>query len=338
MKASLLHVHLENLSSKPPVFTLSPALIRLTRRHNQDLAGKVRFTVGADFADLGQRLKTADVLVTSSDAVRHPRFPRAGLADAAPKLRYLQLIGAGVEGVLPLDWLPPGIKLANNSGVHAAKAREFLLMALLALNARLPSIVWNQRQAHWDMLFTPRIRGRTLTVIGLGDMGHAAVQAGRALGLKVTGVRRSGKPVRGVDRVYRPAQLATAVRTADFIVAAVPLTAGTRNLLSREVLARTKRGVGIINIGRAGSVDYAALAALLRSGHVGGAILDVFSPEPLPADSPLWSTPNLIVSPHVSSDDRDGYMLGTMNLVCRNLRRLLARRPLENVIRQDRGY
>ena len=116
------------------------------------------------------------------------------------------------------------------------------------------------------------------------------------------------------------------------------MTAGTRNLLSREVLARTKRGVGIINIGRAGSVDYAALADLLRSGHVGGAILDVFSPEPLPAGSQLWSTPNLIVSPHVSSDDRDGYMLGTMNLVCRNLRRLLARRPLENIIQQDRGY
>src|SRR5471032_3319423 len=144
MKSIPLHVHLENLSSKPPVFTLSPALVRLTRRHNKDLAGKVRFTVGEDFADFEQRLKTADVLVTSSDAVRHPRFPRARLAEAAPRLRYLQLIGADVEGVLPLDWLPPAVKLANNSGVHAAKAREFLLMALLALNARLPAIVWNQ--------------------------------------------------------------------------------------------------------------------------------------------------------------------------------------------------
>ncbi len=336
--ASPIHVHLENLSSKPPVFELSPSLVRSTRRHNRDLDHRVRFTVGEDFAGLDRHLQTAQAVVTSADAVRDPRFPRTRLAQAAPNLRFLHLIGAGVESVLPLDWVPPRVQVTNNSGVHFDKAREFLLMALVALNARLPAAVWNQRQARWEQIFTPLIRGKTLAVVGLGDMGRAAVAAGRALGLKVTGIRRSGGKVPGVDRVYRPAQIATALRKADFIVAAAPLTPETRNLLSQEVLAQTKRGVGIVNVGRAGTIDYSALAALLRAGHVSGTILDVFFPEPLPANSELWSTPNLIISPHVSSDDLDGYMIGTMNLVCRNLRRLISRRPLENVVDPQQGY
>jgi phosphoglycerate dehydrogenase-like enzyme len=211
-------------------------------------------------------------------------------------------------------------------------------MALLALNARLPTLVWNQRQSQWQQIFTPLIRGKMLAVVGLGDLGRAAVEAGRMLGMKVIGVRRSGKKVPGVDRVFRPAQLVSALRNADFIVVATPMTPATEHLLDRDVLRRTKPGVGIVNIGRARTIDYTALAALLRSGHVSGAVLDVFSPEPLPSSSELWSTPNLIISPHVSSDDRDGYMLATMDLVCGNLRRLLARRPLENVVVPARGY
>ena len=336
----MLRVHLEHYSAKPSIFRLSSELVAATRRNNRDLGASVRFSVGEDLADLDRRLRTADVLVTSSDVVRDARFPRARLAEAAPRLRMLHLIGAGVEGVLPLDWLPPAVKLTNNSGVHVAKAREFLEMALLALNARLPAMVWNQRHARWNQnpLFTPLISGRTLAVVGLGNLGRAAVAVGRALGLKVIGVRRTGGKVAGVARVYRPAEIVTALASADFIVVAAPLTAQTRNLIDGKVLASTKAGVGIINVGRAGVIDYPALAKLLTSGHVSGAILDVFAPEPLPADSPLWSTPNLIISPHVSSDDLDGYMTGTMNLVCQNLRRLAARRPLKNVVSRDFEY
>ena len=128
------------------------------------------------------------------------------------------------------------------------------------------------------------------------------------------------------------------MRNADFIVVAAPLTAETRNLVSARVLACTKRGVGIINMGRAAVMDYRALSRMLRNGHVSGAILDVFAPEPLPAESPLWSTPNLIISPHISSDDCDGYMIATMNLVCRNLRRMISGRALENVVSIDKQY
>ena len=338
MKHRPLHVHLENLSSKPAVFALTPQLIRSTRRHNRDLRDQIRFTAGEDFANLEHRLKTAQVLVTSSDVIRDQRFPRSSLADAAPQLRLLHLIGAGVEGVLPLDWLPRGVRLSNNSGVHARKAREFLLMSLLALNSRLPAVVSNQRHSEWKQIFTPLISAKKLLVIGLGDLGMAAVQAGRVLDLTISGVSRSRKKVAGVTRVYRSADICNAVRNADFVVVAAPLTPETRNLVSARVLACTKRGVGIINMGRAAVMDYRALSGMLRNGHVSGAILDVFAPEPLPAESPLWSTPNLIISPHISSDDCDGYMIATMNLVCRNLRRMISGRALENVVSIDKQY
>lgn len=329
-----MHVHLENYTSKPRVFWLTPRLARAARRANPGL----RFTVGDDLRTLEQRLASAEVLVTSSDVIRDPRFPRARLAKVAPRLKLVHLIGAGVEGVLPLDWLPRAVRLTNNSGVHVEKAREFLLMALLALNARLPAIIANQRLARWEQLFTPRIRGKTLAVIGLGDMGRAAVAAGRQLGLRVVGVRRSGRRAAGVERVYRPARLRAALKGADFLVIAAPLTAESANLVDRAALQSLKPGAGLVNIARAGILDHQALVELLEAGHLGGAILDVLPAEPLPASSPLWSAPNLIVNPHVSSDDADRYMLDTMSLVCRNIARLRTRRRLENVVNPDHGY
>lgn len=331
-----MHVHLENFTSKPRVFWLTPQLVRATRRSHPGIG--VRFTVGEDLRDFERRLASARVLVTSSDVIRDARFPRARLAQAAPHLELVHLIGAGVEGVLPLDWLPRGVRLTNNSGVHADKAREFLLMALLALNARLPAIVTNQRLARWEQIFTPRIRGKTLAVIGLGDMGRAAVRAGRQLGLRIVGVSRSGRRVAGVERVYRPTQLRVALKGADFLVIAAPLTAQTAKLVDGAALQSMNPGGGLVNIGRAGILDHEALVDLLAAGHLGGAILDVLPAEPLPASSSLWSAPNLIVHPHVSSDDADRYMLDTMNLVCRNIARLRARRPLENVVNPDHGY
>jgi len=338
-KKPALHVHLENCSAKPRIFWLTGALAREAQKRHPDLAKHARFSTGADFANLTRNLKTTTLLITSTDVVRDPRFPRGdALAKAAPQLKLIQLIGAGIEGVLPLDWLPRGVKLANNSGVHVAKTREFLLMSLLALNCRLPAIVSNQGKSRWEQIFTPLIAGKTLAVIGLGDMGRASVSAGRQLGLTIVGVRASGKAVPGVSKVYKPAQIKTAVRGADFVVIATPLTPSTANLVNARVLAAMKRGGGLINIGRAGVLDSEALARLLRYGHLSGAILDVHKPEPLPARSPLWKTPNLVIVPHVSSDDLDNYMTQTMDFACRNLRRLLAGRPALNVIKPQTGY
>lgn len=333
-----MRVHLENLTTKPPIFWLTPELVRATRRENADLGKQVRFTVGADLADMGRRLKTAQMLVTSADVICHPDFPRTRLAEVAPSLRFVHLIGAAVDRVLPLDWLPENVTLTNNSGVHVDKVREFLTMSLLALNARVPQIISNQRKARWDQIFTPVIRGKTLAVIGLGSIGRAAVAAGRTLGLVIVGVSRSGKPVAGVSRVHRSTNLASAIGKADFIVIATPLTPDTRGLVDRSVLQSAMQGAGIINVGRAGVMDHEALIDLLGSGHLSGAILDVLPEEPLPPRSKLWATPNLLITPHVAADDLDGYMLGTMNVVCENIRRHLAGKPVKNAVDRRTGY
>src|ERR1700721_2978967 len=102
-----------------------------------------------------------------------PGFPLYGLGRVAPRLRWIHIIGAGIEPLLPLDWLPNGVVLTNNSGIHIEKTREAATMALLMLNARIPEILTNQRKARWDQIFSPRIAGKTVLIIGVGDMGAA---------------------------------------------------------------------------------------------------------------------------------------------------------------------
>ncbi|MGF6933526.1 phosphoglycerate dehydrogenase-like enzyme [Paraburkholderia sp. UCT70] len=333
-----MHVHLENTTSKPRPFWLTPELVDAARSSDAALPGDVRFTVGSDLQDIAGSLSTATALVTSAGVICDLRFPRRELAVAAPHLQFIHLIDAGVEDVMPLNWLPSNVQLINNSGVHAEKAREFAIMSLLALNARLPEIVGHQRRAQWEQVFTPLIRGKSLLVIGLGDMGQAAVAAGRTLGMKVLGVRRSGMSVPGVERVYLPSQLQDAVELADFIVIATPLTSGTRNLVDRSVLEAAKPAAALLNIGRAEVLDHGALVDLLKNGRLSGAILDVLPQEPLPSSSELWSCPNLMINPHVGADDPTTYMTETMRLLFANLRQHLTGRPLQNVVDRMNEY
>jgi phosphoglycerate dehydrogenase-like enzyme len=333
-----VHVHLENLSSKPRIFWLTPELLQASLQSAPDLDGRVRFSVGEDLTGLGENLKTANVLVTSADVICHPEFPRANLAGVAPQLRHVHLIGAAVDRVLPLEWLPCDAVLTNNSGVHVEKVREYLTMALLALNMRLPAIASNQARKTWDQIFTPLIKGKTAVVVGLGAMGQAAVQVAASLGLHVHGVSRSGRSVPGLAEVHAVQQLPALLGQADFIVIATPLTSETRGMFSRSILEAAKPGAGLVNVGRAGVMDHAALRELLRSGRLSGAIIDVLPDEPLKPSSELWSTQNLLVTPHVAADDLDGYMTATMKLVFDNLRRRIAGTPLINVVDPQAGY
>ena len=163
-------------------------------------------------------------LVTSNDILRDPRFPLHQLETVAPKLRWIHITGAGIEPLLPLRWLPQQVVLTNNSGVHVEKIRELAAMMLLMLNARIPAIMTNQRNAKWEQIFTSTIRGRTVLIVGVGEMGGAIAAAARGLGLRVLGVRREGAPHEAVDQMYRSDQLDSTLPLADFLVLAAPLT------------------------------------------------------------------------------------------------------------------
>ena len=276
-------------------------------------------------------MRTAEVLVTWD-------LPTADLARIAPNLRLIHIIGAGVEHLWPMDWVPEGVTVVNNRGAHADKAGEYGLMAVLMLHNRLPAIIGNQRRAHWESLYSTPIQGKSLLVIGAGSIGAAVAKRCRALGMHVIGVTRHGRPLGAVDEMYTPDRLDDLLPRADFVFVSVPLTPETRNLLDARRQGLMKPGAGVVNVGRSATVHYGALADNLRSGHLSGAVLDVFDPEPLPPSSPLWNAPNLVVTPHVSADDGESYVALTLELVFRNLERLLEAKPLVNAVRPELGY
>ena len=327
-------IHFETRADKPRVFRVTSALISDALARN---GMRVRTTLGEDLQDMSW-LPSVVGLVTSNDVLRDPRFPLHQLETVAPELRWIHITGAGIEPLLPLQWLPQQVVLTNNSGVHVEKIRESAAMMLLMLNARIPAIMTNQRNANWEQIFTSTIRGRTVLIVGVGEMGGAIAAAARGLGLRVLGVRREGAPHEAVDQMYRSDQLDSTLPLADFLVLAAPLTKQTTALIDRRRFRMLRRGVGLLNVARAGLVDHQALIAALRDGMVSSAIIDVHDPEPLPAESPLWHVPNLFLMPHVSSDDEDRYLPRTLDLVCENMRRLSTGQPLLNMVDPTREY
>jgi phosphoglycerate dehydrogenase-like enzyme len=227
--------------------------------------------------------------------------------------------------------------LTNNSGAHGAKAEDSCAMALLMLNARLPEVLTHQRERQWKPVFTTPIAGKTAVVVGFGDLGQGAGRAARKLGLEVLAVTRSGNPVRGADAVCPVARIDRVLPKADFLIVTAPLTAETRGLLDRSRLDRLKPEAGLVNIGRAAIIDYEALREKLTSGELSGAVLDVFDREPLPADSPLWTTRNLVVTPHITCDD-PRYIDQLFDAWFANFARFRSGKRLRHVVDRRLGY
>jgi phosphoglycerate dehydrogenase-like enzyme len=264
------------------------------------------------------------------------------VVNAASRLRWIHTTGAGVDQLLPLDGLRDDLVLTNSSGIHSDKAAEFVQMGLLMLNAQIPAVFHAQREHRWDARLTRPIRDKTVLVIGFGDLGLAACRAARALGLRVMAVNRSGRaPAEAganlTDSLGPVTQLDEYLREADFVVLTAPSTPATRHILSAVRLASMREGAGVINLSRAALVDYPALFERLRSGACGGAILDVFDPEPLSADHPAWDVPRLVVTPHISCDVPD-YNQRVLDLWFNNFAKLLGDEPMVNVVDRQLGY
>lgn len=326
-----MHLHIDSLRWKPPHMHLTKAVYEAAARRHPALAARLTVTYGWDSEDFEKHMRTAAILFAQ-------RFPKKDLAARAPGLKWINVPSAGIEYLMPLDWLPSGVVLTNNSGTHAPKAAESVTMAVLMLNARLPEVIANQHLVKWEQIFTPVAAGKTVTLLGLGNMGRASARALRALGLRVRGVRRYPAPDDDVDEIFGRDSLHDALKDADFLVVAAPLTAETRGMIGGRELDCLKQGAGVVNIGRGPIVDYDALRQRLTSGRLGGAVLDVFAEEPLPPDSPLWTTRNVVVMPHVSSDDPAQYLPRALDIFFDNLQRMLDGKEMRNVIDPALGY
>ena len=255
----------------------------------------------------------------------------------ARRLRWVHAIGAGVENLCQ-DVAGTEIQVTN-CHIHGDAIGDHVFALILAHIRRLGEareLQTARRWAHDEVRGTP-LAGRTIGILGLGTIGTGVARRAVAFGMRVVGTKQHPSPIPGVDRVLPPEEIDAVLREASVLAMTLPLTPATRGILGARELALLPEGAFVVNIGRGGQIDEAALVEALRSGRLGGAGLDVFAEEPLPLDSPLWSTPRLTITPHVAGDF-PGYMDRMLPLFCENLRQYLAGRPLRNIVDAARGY
>ncbi|MFC6233379.1 D-2-hydroxyacid dehydrogenase [Paenibacillus allorhizosphaerae] len=226
------------------------------------------------------------------------------------KLRWVQNWGAGVDRMPLAEMAAQGILLTNASGVHAFPISETILAMMLAFSRKLHLSIRHQAQKTWQSTGElHEIHGRTMGVIGVGAIGEETARLGKAFGMRVLGVRRSGEPSPYVDRMFDKFGLDEVLQQSDYVIVTLPLTPDTHYLFGSREFALMKASAYFINIGRGGTTNTEALLEALRNGRIAGAGLDVFEQEPLPESSPLWQMDNIIITPHNSGstvyyDDR----------------------------------
>jgi phosphoglycerate dehydrogenase-like enzyme len=260
----------------------------------------------------------------------------------AKKLRWYQHWGAGIdwliqhEGVVKKDFL-----LTNTSGIHAIPISEHILAFMLAFARNFPMSIRHQQQRYWDHQETGQLfelAGKHVLIIGLGAIGKQTAHILSALGMHVAGIRRSpGQPVEGVEYLAGMEDLDRILPQADFVVVTLPLTKDTHHIFNSSTFSKMKKSAYFINIGRGGTVHEADLVSALQEQQIAGAGLDVFETEPLPADSPLWDMPNVIITAH-NSGISPLYDQRAFAIFIDNLERYLHNQPLRNLVNKELGY
>jgi glyoxylate/hydroxypyruvate reductase A len=326
-----MRIHLQN-PDNDPLFDFSRAMWDAAAARAPDIGPGHSVSIGVTPEDLVAAMREAEALVTDASIIK-ALFPLP-----APNLKLIFLTNAGLDGLAPFTWLPPGVALMNNRGTHAAKSGEFAIMSILMLASRLPAMVTNQRHGTWRKLWGSVLSGRRVTIVGLGTLGGATAGHATRFGMRVTGVRAHPAPHPFCETVVGSGALDGVLPATEFLVLACPLTDATSGLMHRQRLESLPSGAGLVNIGRGELLDQDALCDLLDQDHLSGAVLDVFTPEPIPPGHRLWSTPNLIISPHTSADDPATYNPHSLDIFLANLRARRDRQPLPNRFDIARGY
>ncbi len=269
---------------------------------------------------------------------------RAVLA-GAPKLRWVHTFSAGVDRHVPEMAKYERVLLTNNSGAYDVPIAEHVIAMIFAAAKRVPEHLSAQQRHEWQREMPhAEIRDATLVVLGMGSIGSELARLAGGVGMRVIGVRRDASRRdggrsggSGVDRIVSSDRLIEVAREADYLAVTAALTPQTRGMVSAEVLSALKPTAWVINIARGPIVDEAALVAALKEKRIGGAGLDVFDTEPLPADNPLWSFDNAILTPHVSNSS-PRVRERSLTLVAENVRRFKAGEPLLNLVDRSVGY
>lgn len=264
------------------------------------------------------------------------------LLKEAPMLKWYCCSYAGVDPYQPPFRFPEGVLLTNSSGAYGVTISEHIMMVTLMLQRRMLDYAQIVRDRGWTNDLPVRsIQGSRLTLLGTGDIGTTFAQRAKALcPASVTGMNRSGRvPDPVYDRVVPMAELDRVLPETDILVMSLPSTPETVGILSRERLALLPESAILVNVGRGSAIDQDALMDALNAGRLAGAALDVMTPEPLPADHPLWTTKNLLITPHVAGNMTLGYTCNkTVSMFCDDLENYAEGRPLKHLVDLKRGY
>jgi phosphoglycerate dehydrogenase-like enzyme len=297
----------------------------------------IRFTYARTADERATALPDAEVAYTWT--LTPEELQRAG------NLRWVHTSAVAVETLCLPELAARGVRVSNTRGVQAVPIAEHVLAVVLALAKQLPFTLANQQRAVWaqfeyrDARLPWLLRGRTLGLVGAGTIGQALAERASALGMRVVALRRRPEAAdrAGVSAVFGRDRLHEMLGQCDVLVIAAPLTPDTNRLIDDAALAALKPGAVVINVGRAAILDTDALIEALRSGHLSGASLDVFPEEPLPAGHPLWTTPNVILTPHTSGF-RQGHWDEVIDVFADNLRRYREGQPLRFEVDARLGY
>jgi len=312
-------------------FTITKEHFTQALNNFPEIKEKVEIFVDWDEDNFKTSLANSDILVAWD-------FSTINLKKVAPNLKWIHVISAGIEHLHPLDWMFDDLVLTNSSGAHTKKAGEYGLMSILMLQNHMTKIITNQKNNNFVSLFSNPIAGKTVVLVGTGNLGASMAKLVAPLGVNIIGVNKRGRMAEGCSKVISIDKIDTVLPGADFLYLAVPETPETKNLISKERLNMLKSTCGIVNIGRQSVMDYDALCKKLIDSEIAGAILDVFTHEPIEKNSKLWSIPNLVITPHVSSDDNGNYVKLTLDIFIKNLKLFIENKELSNQVDKKLGY
>ncbi|MCJ7606098.1 MAG: D-2-hydroxyacid dehydrogenase [Dehalococcoidales bacterium] len=280
-----------------------------------------------------------DALLAEAD-ILFGFIPPQDLIRRGPKVKWLQVTSAGVDRLIRHEVWNSSIMITGVSGIHATAISEFVLGTMLMFAKGALHSFENMQKHEWGRYMSTVLHGRTVGIVGLGNIGREIARLAKAFDMRVIATCRSIKKAgkaRNVDVLLPQKDLKLLLAESDYVALAVPLTHDTQNLIGEAELKAMKPTAYLINIARGGVIDENALNKALKNKQIAGAGLDVTAREPLPADSPLWDLDNVILSPHVSGGMED-YMLRATELFCENLKRRHQGKKLLNVVRRKRGY
>lgn len=303
----------------------------------RQLPADVRVIVSSHPAELAAAAPEADAILNGE--FKDPTLLKS-VFPLASRVRWVHTLSAGVEHVLSPEIIASPVPLTNGRGVFRRPLGEWAVSAMLHFLYQHRRLIRQQEQGVWDSFDIEELHGKTVGIVGYGEIGRAVAERARPFGCRIVALRR--KPEQSaadplIDQAYAPAQIDEMIAACDFVVAAAPLTPSTRGLIGSHQFAAMKPSAVVINIGRGPVIDEAALVAALESGKIRGAALDVFDVEPLPAGHPFYKLRNVLLSPH-SADHTPGWKDRAVQFFMENFARFYKGEPLENVVDKHAGY